>query len=64
MIFHFFNKTIGFSSFPMILEVLSFGTQSAQNYQNHWKIEKHYGFIGKNGKSLENIENASLSYDL
>ena len=55
MIFHFFNKTIGFSSFPMILEVLSFGTQSAQNYQNHWKIGKHYGSIEKNEKNIGKI---------
>ena len=39
-------------------------TKVAENPQNHWKIGKPYGFIRKIGKSLEKLENASLSNDL
>ena len=35
-------------------------TKVAENPQNHWKIGKPYGFIGKIEKSLEKLENPLL----
>ena len=38
-------------------------TKVAENPQNHWKIGKPYGFIGKIGKSLEKLENPIVLFE-